>query len=236
MLRIGPYASAVLRFNITYPEDYPERPPVITFATDIFHPSVTPLTTYTYTTIDSGAETVSAADEDRLPPGGLSLRHGFPKWFTSNTSHGRVGVSSRQPHIVEILHYMRAIFDNEAILDSIPLETAANTGAWHAWQSYRTRATRARAISPSSVVTSSTESSGDSSTAARQQPGGARRPGEWNWTGVWEDRVRKSVQASISDAVLYGSAGAGSEVINFSPMDQEALAQASIGQRPETAS
>ncbi|KAL9607449.1 MAG: hypothetical protein Q9167_007638 [Letrouitia subvulpina] len=48
---------------------------------DIFHPLVTPLTTYTYTTGSLGSDPVSATDEQRLPPGGFNLRHGFPQWF-----------------------------------------------------------------------------------------------------------------------------------------------------------
>lgn len=41
------------------------------------------------------------------------------------------------------------------------------------------------------------------------QPGevlspGRRKPGEWNWEGVWEDRVKKGIKASLSDPVLFG--------------------------------
>ena len=80
----GPYVNAILRFRVDFPESYPQRPPVITFLSDIFHPLVTPLTTYTHTTRAPGTETVSSADPDRLPPGGFSLRHGFPVWFESS--------------------------------------------------------------------------------------------------------------------------------------------------------
>src|SRR3989337_2223388 len=34
-----------------------------------------------YTTDIQDSGTVSATDEERLPPGGFSLRHGFPEWF-----------------------------------------------------------------------------------------------------------------------------------------------------------
>ena len=93
---IGPYAPAILRFHISFPSDYPTLPPSITFISDIFHPLVAPLTTYTYTTGSSNSDTVSATDEERLPPGGFSLRHGFPHWFgraqksaTSSTDSSR---------------------------------------------------------------------------------------------------------------------------------------------------
>lgn len=77
----GPYTPAVLRFQIRFPPSYPDLPPLVTFSTDIFHPLLVPLTTYTFTTGSSDTDTVSATDEERLPPGGFSLRHGFPQWF-----------------------------------------------------------------------------------------------------------------------------------------------------------
>lgn len=220
----GPYATAILRFQIAFADDHPQRPPVITFQSDVFHPLVTPLTTYTYSTRDSGAgaDPQSAADEQRLPPGGLSLRHGFPEWFETagvagneTTEHESSRASDdgvkqqssvehqRPPHVVELMQYLRIAFDTEEVLDSIPLDAAANAGAWHAWKSYRTKST--------SGVTSVARSAGEvkqsniqRSLSPRQQPGGARRPGEWNWQGVWEDRVRKSIYASVSEPVLFG--------------------------------
>lgn len=54
---------------------------MVIFTTDIFHPLLVPLTTYTFTTGSSSEDPVSARDEERLPPGGFSLRHGFPRWF-----------------------------------------------------------------------------------------------------------------------------------------------------------
>ncbi|KAE8148274.1 ubiquitin-conjugating enzyme/RWD-like protein [Aspergillus avenaceus] len=80
-VRSGPYASAVLRFQIRFPASYPDLPPLVTFSTDVFHPLIVPLTTYTFSTNASSDDPVSASDEERLPPGGFSLRHGFPHWF-----------------------------------------------------------------------------------------------------------------------------------------------------------
>src|ERR1700761_791163 len=79
--RPGPYATAILRFQISFPPTYPSLPPLVTFSTDIFHPLITPLTTYMYTTDIQDSGTVSATDAERLPPGGFSLRDGFPCWF-----------------------------------------------------------------------------------------------------------------------------------------------------------
>jgi len=36
----GYYVGAVLRFQITFPNDYPERTPTVQFVTDIFHPLI----------------------------------------------------------------------------------------------------------------------------------------------------------------------------------------------------
>ncbi|KAK5660250.1 hypothetical protein OQA88_12788 [Cercophora sp. LCS_1] len=202
----------------------------------MFHPLITPLTTYMYTTDVQDNGTVSATDEERLPPGGFSLRHGFPDWF------GRAGRRSRQVSsqtqtpmsspprgsatastpgsaaseaasealagharrrdvsIYEVLRYIRSVFDDEDILDSVPLEAAGNPGAWHAWRTHR-RTEKALPPEPEK---------------ARAE---ARRPGEWNWDGVWEERVKRGIAASLSEAVLYGG-GAADEVINFLNMDE----------------
>ena len=242
---IGQYANAVLRFEIDFPGDYPERPPVVTFLSDVFHPLVTPLTTYTYTTRDTGGETVSAADQDRLPPGVLSLRHGFPEWFDApkrgrsnkeldsahmnhdqqhTTAADHAQATKQPPLTVEILQYLRIVFDTEVVLDTIPLEMAANTGAWHAWRSYRSKILGGRASPATNLPGTGSDTTSERSTSPRQQPGGARRPAEWNWQGVWDDRVKKSIQTSISEQALYS--GEPNDVMCFSKMDADAVNQA----------
>ncbi|KAI9691961.1 MAG: hypothetical protein M1820_009669 [Bogoriella megaspora] len=49
----------------------------------------------------------------------------------------------------------------------------------------------------------------------------ARPPSEWNWEGVWEERVKKGIQSSISDSILYGSNTTGDDVIQFLELDPE---------------
>lgn len=201
-----------------------------------------------YTTDIQEGGTVSATDEERLPPGGFSLRHGFPAWFgrgskrhtasrhTSNlqtpprssratggggrdsnsstpnskiaasegspssTGHGGgtggttgsadtsgsksfLDVHKRDVSTFEVLSYIRSTFDDESVLDSVPLEAAGNPGAWHAWRTHR---------------------------GFHNLPEGdpsARKPGEWNWEGVWEQRVQKGIETSLSEPVLYGGVG-----------------------------
>ncbi|KAF1930097.1 uncharacterized protein M421DRAFT_419129 [Didymella exigua CBS 183.55] len=246
-VRKGPYAPAVLRFQASFPSSYPALPPLVTFSTDVFHPLLTPLTTYTQTTASSDTDTVSATDDERLPPGGFSLRHGFPHWFgrarrstvsSRDVSGSAVdsparsvrpvrsvadtatsGGSGPQPpatgiSIVTILEYVRSSFSEEAVLDSVTLDAAANPSAYHAWRAYRGPALPAQQLlSPGSAVL------GEGSALGRN-----RRPGEWNWDGVWEDRMKRAVNASLSESVLYGP-GAGDDIIRFQQGDSETTAK-----------
>ena len=151
------------------------------------------------------------------------MRHGFPQWFGRNKPMPPPQLTSSdktQPNperssssygpldIVQVLFYMRSTFDTAEVLDKVPLEAAGNPGAWHAWQTHR-----ASAIGATSVTTISDDGVSPASPTLRQQPGGARRPGQWNWEGVWEERVRKGVQASISQNTLFGSAGSNDDVV-----------------------
>lgn len=239
-----------MRFQISFPDAYPRLPPLVTFSTDMFHPLITPLTTYMYSTDVQDNGTVSATDEERLPPGGFSLRHGFPDWFqrrSRSSASNRPMMSGQQPaqtpprqpkstgrsggtpgsrasavgdspgfadthktdiSTFEVLRYIRSTFDDEAVLDAIPLEAAGNPGAWHAWRTHRQDSSgkeeeEERAPPP-------VPAKYDVPTA----PGGVRKPGEWNWEGVWEARVKKGVDASVSEAVLYGGTGAGDDVVS----------------------
>ncbi|KAL2754305.1 hypothetical protein ACRALDRAFT_1070132 [Sodiomyces alcalophilus JCM 7366] len=291
-IRRGPYENAALRFQISFADTYPQSPPLITFATDMFHPLLAPLTTYMYTTDVQDNGTVSATDDERLPPGGFSLRHGFPGWLgrrgrtqagsrhaswdqhpqqqqqppgtpvkaddgngstmttpgSTRTTAATTSGEGGRPTIYEVLRYIRSTFDDEAVLDSVPLQAAGNPGAWHAW---RTRQ-RMKKPDPHVVATTATPSAGDQSqndegedcdpkegepageeTGAAPLPSGpvtptvaARQTGEWNWEGVWEDRVRKGIATSLSDPVLYGcsSAGAGDDLIHFLAMEENDVA------------
>lgn len=202
-VRKGPYATAILRFHVSFPADYPRLPPLITFATDIFHPLLTPLSTLTYTTDIQDSGTVSATDDERLPPGGFSLRHGFPAWF--NRSTRSLGVVQKQRiYIIEVLEYIKSTFEDETVLDSIPVEAAGNAGAWHAWRAYRSKFN-----TTSNTTTSEPHTQADKRPSAPE----ARQPGEWNWDGVWETRARRGIAASLADSALYANAGAGDDLV-----------------------
>ena len=127
--------------------------------------------------------------------------------------------------IIKILQYIRSTFSEEAVLDSIPLGAAANPGAYHAWRTYRAGALETpRSLSPNPVdeetQTGSAEKTGGLSTLGRN-----RRPGEWNWEGVWEDRVKKAIKASLSESVLYGGASSAEDIIRFRDTDNDGLAK-----------
>ena len=152
-------------------------------------------------------ETVSATDEERLPPGGFSLRHGFPDSFgrkarrklsgsTADDSDGEHESSGAPPIPVKrILAYMKSVFEDESVLDDVPLEAAGNPGAWHAWKTYRKNRTPIEAQEEFSPPKSPSKTPGP------------KQPGEWNWEGVFEKRVRSGIDASLSDQVLFGGKG-----------------------------
>ncbi|PLN83461.1 putative ubiquitin-conjugating enzyme [Aspergillus taichungensis] len=267
-VRSGPYASAILRFQIKFPPSYPDLPPLVTFSTDVFHPLIVPLTTYTFSTNASNEDPVSASDEERLPPGGFSLRHGFPHWFgrakrsdvTPDGSSGDVNVngssaavenatvagtedsksedpsspvspsagdgettpsdttisppvdkateSGKPVPVLALLDYIRSTFDGESVLDSLPLEAAGNPSAWHAWKAHR------RDHSDNQALYNSKKGSPQT-----------RLPGDWHWDGIWAKRVQEEVEASHSEATLFGNPtrGASDDLIRFSRLDDATL-------------
>jgi hypothetical protein len=119
--------------------------------------------------------------------------------------------AGKQVSIVAVLEYVRSTFSEERVLDSVPLEAAANPGAYHAWRAYRAAALQAQQSAPSSP-TSDTHTNALGRTAEGSTLGRNRRPGEWNWQGVWEERVRKAVKASLSESVLFGTT-AGEDIV-----------------------
>lgn len=97
--------------------------------------------------------------------------------------------------MTEVLEYMKRAFDDETALDTLPLEAAGNSGAWKAWRAYR------RSNETGSKLVDSVPS--------------LSKQSEWSWEGVWEDRVRKGIDASIAESTLYGGTGGGDDQIRF---------------------
>ena len=134
------------------------------------------------------------------PPEDLSSEGSSPRSESSRLSnaptHPRTSIQpSRLIKITEVLGYMKRAFDDETALDTLPLEAAGNSGAWKAWRAHR-RSTE----TDSKLV--------DSQPSLNKQD-------EWSWEGVWEDRVRKGIDASIADSTLYGCAGGGDDPVSF---------------------
>ena len=224
---------------------YPYSPPLVTFVTDIFHPLVTPLTTYTYTTGSPSSDPVSATDDERLPPGGFSLSNAFPHWFakaeqsvpssvnssrdvsTSADDNDRPnrnalafgeykswlppGQRGPQISIIDVLDYVKRAFDEDQLLDELPLQAAANIGAWKARRAYRhealQRSGEQQTSNGSPIVAQTTNT-------IRKPQLQAKHLDEWSWDGVWKERVRKGIDVSNSDQVLFGASG-GDEIVGL---------------------
>ncbi|KAL8911110.1 MAG: hypothetical protein Q9171_003648 [Xanthocarpia ochracea] len=209
----------------------------VIFNTDIFHPLVTPLTTYTYGASSSNSGAVGATDVEPLPPGGFGLSDAFPHWFgvskrrtassvnSSRSASAPVDASEReipemevQPSlayvpprapIANVLDYVKRSFDDADVLNGLPAEAATNPGAWKAWQAHRCSMQQQGRLGQASsdhmdIIQGKQESNG-----SRGQP---KHSDDWSWEGVWERRVRKGIDASISDQVLFGASG-GNELL-----------------------
>ena len=137
----------------------------------------------------------------------------------------------------DVLRYIRSTFDDETVLDSVPLEAAGNPGAWHAWRTHQVKLGKITPVVEGKEKSnwheglSDDEGSPSSSNApdgyqrlagGTSAPMTARRPGEWNWDGVWEIRVKKGVEASVAEASLFG-ASAGDDLVQFLNIDGEQI-------------
>lgn len=205
-----------------------------------------------YTTDIQDNGTVSATDNERLPPGGFSLRHGFPQWFgrgrwsaqgsrqTSgqHAATGATGEAGSTPDptprelpsymqttkqttsTYEILKYIRSAFDDETVLDSVPLDAAGNPGAWHAWRTHRRKLGKLPEDRPAAGEGEDTDKKElqetvQAPTSSTPSHPAARTPAEWNWDGVWEDRVKKGVASSLSESALYGGSGLPDDLVSY---------------------
>lgn len=233
----------------------------MTFSTDVFHPLVVPLTTYTFSANVDASSNVSASDDHRLPPGAFSLRYGFPEWFAQGgtadgtTTRKRENASDvlpsyadrddaddvqeeksehptqeetlssrrltttiptpitaqtdRQTTLLALLCHIHASFTDPSILDILPLASAGNPSAWHAWRAHRSinspttaaNATTGPDISGALSAAPATDSSSSTS------PSSPKTPSAWKWDGVWESRVESAIRESIAEGTLFGSAG-----------------------------
>jgi hypothetical protein len=115
---------------------------------------------------------------------------------------------TQQPskNLIGVLKYLKSAFEDESSLDALPLEVAGNPGAWSAWRSYR-KGIHTNPTSP----TSQNRRSGGALTGNVGNHGHHQE--EWSWEGVWEERVQKGIEASISDAVLYGNTGGADDLV-----------------------
>lgn len=163
----------------------------------MFHPLLTPLTTYSSRGAD--ASTGGLGETERLPPGGFSLRHRFPQWYSRGEEAGAEPVT-----VYDLLQYVQSSFSDESVLDSLPLDAVANTSAYHAWCSHQAQRRKDRNVGQRNKDDQEEASDREGKDTGSSSSTRTRRPGEWNWEGVWEERVRKGVQQSVSDVALFG--------------------------------
>ncbi|SPN97695.1 related to ubiquitin-conjugating enzyme [Cephalotrichum gorgonifer] len=237
-VRKGPYTNAVLRFYISFPDMYPRSPPLVTFSTDIFHPLITPLSNQGYAADLQDNGTSGVSNVEHLPPGGFSLRHGFPDWFGRRGAQRGVGGSPRTPPpqtgktaastpesratpAGDMPGYMRSgpegvsTYDVLRYMRSVFDDEEALDGVGlqaagnvGAWYAWRTHRKAQGKVFE-----------GDEEAEEQSAADGVRHPGSWDWDGVWEDRVKAGITGSLSEPVLYGGASGADDVIRFQAME-----------------
>ena len=200
----------------------------MTFSTDVFHPLIVPLTTYTFSTNASTEDPVSATDEERLPPGGFSLRHGFPHWFGRAK---RSGVSTASSRAVSVQGRGQVLGEATAAKENQGNDKGqGDDGTIEQYPEPRKTVPVAELLDyirstfeDESVLDSLTlEAAGNPGAwhAWRAHRGGShsstksdpkrgspqtRLPGDWHWDGIWAKRVQSEVEASHSEPMLYGN-------------------------------
>lgn len=128
-----------------------------------------------------------------------------------------------------LLKYIRSTFDKAEVLDAVPLSAAGNPGAWHAWRTHRRkqekvddkktyRLSRLSIMSGDTTRETGSErgdgaAESDAKSITSSQATTVREPGEWNWDGVWEDRVKKGVASTLTESVLYGASGISDDMV-----------------------
>ncbi|KXJ92247.1 ubiquitin-conjugating enzyme [Microdochium bolleyi] len=125
--------------------------------------------------------------------------------------------TGRSISMYEVLRYMRSAFDDESVLDAVQLPNSGNPGAWHAWRTHRMDNGHVyNGEEAATAVVDVRESPGPSTTPSES----AVRHGDWNWQGVWEERVQRGISASLTESALFGGSSTGDDVIRFLNMEE----------------
>lgn len=170
---------------------------------------------------NSPARTMQAEGSAQSQTGGFTPTHqDSHEHALSQSAAASTTVSGEPPSVVEVLRYIKKAFIDENVLDAIPVEAAANLGAFHAWRSHRKKSPPILRAPPSAASIGDDARKGDSPmrlASGRQAVSPlqvrTKRPEEWNWEGVWEERVKKATQASISESVLFGNANSTEDLV-----------------------
>ena len=120
-----------------------------------------------------------------------------------------IGLDDKGVNIIKILDYLKSAFDDENTLDALPLEAAGNPGAWNAWQAYR----KSNLQEPEMNQENPLQLQSRSHFVKVNVVSHKKQLDGWSWDGVWEERVQKGINASISDSVLYGNVGGSDDLV-----------------------
>lgn len=155
------------------------------------------------------------ADAVKEPPSNSSTPATKTSQLDDQPSYMRSGADIS---VYDILRYIRSTFDDEKALDSVPLTAAGNPGAWHAWRTHRRALGKLQEEEPKTDSSQGKVEEGSQNPRKSLSPNksavSTRHPGQWNWDGVWVDRVKKGIAASLSEPVLFGASGSPDDLVS----------------------
>ena len=108
---------------------------------------------------------------------------------------------------------MKSAFDDETTMDALPLEAAGNPGAWNAWRAHRKSMANPSHLSMPEARRDFPSQPGLNDVQGKPALPKSKLLSDWNWDGVWQERVQKGIDASISNSVLYGIPSSGDDLV-----------------------
>lgn len=149
---------------------------------------------------DARKRPISAMPSPKLSSQGPSS----PFTSSSSSSPQHTQSSSFKVGIQDVLDYMKSAFDDTTTMDALPLEAAGNPGAWNAWRAHRKTVFKASSLGKPDAANNDPGQAGANDIPEKPALTKTKLPSEWNWDGVWQERVQKGIDASISSSALYG--------------------------------
>jgi len=128
----GPFQGVVLRFRVSFPDQYPFELPVVTFDRHIHHPLIMSGHAIQNDDVFTNSVPEELNRSGRLT-GTLNLEPGFRELMAKD--------EQKVPglNVVDVFMYVRSCFDDVQTLHGLDEEDILNPEAWSAWKAHNVR-------------------------------------------------------------------------------------------------